>query len=88
MRQFMMTATALAAFGAMVATAQAEKHTRSPSHPVKQRASCERQLHQPHLSCAPLSPMLPATRQALARLGWRSASPNPTCRLSSLTSCR
>jgi hypothetical protein len=40
MRQFMMTVMALAAFGAMVATAQAEKQTSSPptvSHPIKKR---------------------------------------------------
>jgi hypothetical protein len=41
MRQFTMTVMALAAFGAMVATAQAENQTSSPpnvSHPVKKRA--------------------------------------------------
>jgi hypothetical protein len=40
MRQFMMTVTALAVFGAMVATAQAENQTPSPptaSHPAKKR---------------------------------------------------
>jgi hypothetical protein len=40
MRHFMMTMIALTAFGAMVATGQAEDQTRSPpaaSHPVKKR---------------------------------------------------
>jgi PAS domain-containing protein len=37
---------------------------------------------------AALSPMPPETRPALARPGWRSASPSPTCRPSWLTSCR
>jgi hypothetical protein len=34
------------------------------------------------------SPLRPATRQALAKPGWRSASPSPTRRPSWLTSCR
>jgi DNA-binding CsgD family transcriptional regulator/PAS domain-containing protein len=57
--------------------------------PFKARkASCKRQLHQPHPSCAPPSPLRPATRPASAKPGWPSASPSPTCRPSLLTSCR
>ena len=41
MRQFMMTVTALAAFGAMVVTAQAEKRTARPSQAVSTaRSTC------------------------------------------------
>jgi hypothetical protein len=44
MRQFMMTVMALAAFGAMVATAQAENQTPNPptaSHPAKKRTASQ-----------------------------------------------
>jgi hypothetical protein len=45
MRHFIMTVTALTAFGAMVATAQAENQTPSPptaSHPVKKWTASQR----------------------------------------------
>jgi hypothetical protein len=65
MRQLMMTMTALAAFGAMVATSQAENQTPSPpivSGPLKKRSVSQTQSEPP----TPPSP---------ANLGWDYAHP-------------
>jgi hypothetical protein len=80
MRQFMMTATALAAFGAMVATAQAEKQTRSPSHPVKQRgvshtARPTQTVNAAHSTCTGMKP------QCLSDCYFAGAPPSQMCEI-------
>jgi PAS domain-containing protein len=75
--------------GTILHANRAAEHMLDEGGPIQSpKASCKRLLHQQRPSYAPPSPLRPATRPALARLGWRSASPSPTYRPSSLTSCR
>jgi hypothetical protein len=81
MRQLMMTVMALAAFGAMVATAQAEDQTRSPpsvSHPVKkrgvsQRARPSQTVNAAHSTCTGMKP------QCLSDCYFAGALPSQMC---------
>jgi hypothetical protein len=66
MRQFMMMVTSLAAFGAMVATAQAESQNPNPrtvSGPVKKRTvpqtvrPSQQAVRPPHATCTGLKPL-------------------------------
>jgi hypothetical protein len=81
MRQFMMTVMALAAFGAMVATAQAENQTPSPptaSHPAKKRtvsqtAHPSQAVNAAHSTCTGMKP------QCLSDCYFAGAPPSQSC---------
>jgi PAS domain-containing protein len=75
--------------GTILHTNRAAEHMLDEGGSIQSaRASYKPQLHQPHPSYAQPSPLRPETKHALAKLGWRSASPSPTRRPSWLTSCR